>query len=54
MKAADRYRTAIDIPDEPRGSAHYLGIGNPERATAGTRAAEVAKAFDDHTSVPDW
>lgn len=54
LKAADRYRTLIDVPDEPVGGAHLLGIANPEFAVLGGRAAEASKAFDDDPLITDW
>lgn len=52
-KAAEVYRRLITLADEPEGSAHELGIANPELIELGSRAAEGSKAFDDPT-LPDW
>lgn len=52
--AAERYRRAIEFAQEPEGSAHLLGLANPEFADLGGRTAGASDTVDDDAGLPDW
>ncbi len=51
--AADRYRRLVEIPAEPAGDAHALGVANPDLLESSMRAAEKSGKLDD-PALPDW
>ena len=53
VAAADRYRRLVEIPAEPAGGAHLLGVANPDLLKSSMRAAETSAKLDD-PALPDW
>ena len=51
--AAARYRSTIELPADPAGSAPHLGIADPTPLALETRAAETSKDVGD-PALPDW
>lgn len=51
--AADRYRRRVEIPAEPVGDAHPLGVANPDLLESSMRALETSGKLED-PALPDW